>query len=235
MMNILIPLLRLSHSSYSLFSLVGSTRTPDREKQSCKGEGCESSKTAFDYIVFSVIGVVGVLGGVLCVCSMCNRESTPSARTGFDTVPTTEMPMSDNPTNNIPMNNANIFQSGTWSSRYFQYGKWHGQHEFLLSFDANSLTVNGHGKDDVGSYTITGQYSTQSNEIELIKKYQEATGDFSENLGHDVTIEVTWNSMKHLFEGKWYVDTPEFTGEDTFELTFKQSLELLMNQTYNHV
>jgi hypothetical protein len=173
--------------------------------------------------MLSIGGAVIMIGGVFCCCVMAKSKSTPSARTGFDVVPNTEVPMSDDPTSKISMNNVNIFQSGTWSSRYFQYGKWHGQHEFLLSFDANSLTVNGHGKDDVGSYTITGQYSTQSNEIELIKKYQEATGDFSENLGHDVTIEVTWNSMKHLFEGKWYVDSPEFTGEDTFELTFKQS------------
>lgn len=220
--------------------LLGSTRTPNREKQPCTGEECQSSKTTFGYILLSIGGALVAIGVVVCCCLVAKGKSTPSTRTEFDAVPTSEIPMSNNPESNIQMSDnmisdVNIFQSGTWSSGYFQYGEWHGQHEFLLSFDDGSQTVNGHGKDDMGSYTITGQYSTETNEIELRKAYQEATGDLSENLEHDVTIEVTWNSMKHLFEGKWYVDTPQFRGEDAFELILKKPSELRTNQTYNYL
>jgi hypothetical protein len=54
----------------------------------------------------------------------------------------------------------------------------------------------------------------------LTKNYQAGTGNRAENLGHHVTIQLIWNSDSHQFEGKWYVRTNKYHGEDKFELKF---------------
>ncbi len=122
------------------------------------------------------------------------------------------------------MNSANIFQSGIWSGRYCQYEEWHDPRQFSLLFDSHSFTIIGTGSDDVGAFTVSGKYSTTTNEIELIKTYQQGTGDEKENLGHSVTIEVTWDPEKQLFAGNWYVDTSSYRDDDLFELKFQKPL-----------
>jgi hypothetical protein len=113
---------------------------------------------------------------------------------------------------------ANAFQSGIWSSRYFQYKKWHGPYQFSLSFDPQSMKVTGSGSDDVGTFTVDGTYSVKSRRMGLTKTYQAGTGNPSENLAHQVTIQLTWNAQNNQFEGKWYVQTHKYRGEDKFEL-----------------
>ncbi|CAF4090130.1 unnamed protein product [Rotaria sp. Silwood1] len=116
--------------------------------------------------------------------------------------------------------NVNPFQSGIWSSRYFQYERWHGPHSFLLSFNSQSMKITGSGSDDIGVFTINGIYSTETNRIGLTKTYQLGTGNPLENLGHQVTIQLTWNAQSSQFEGKWYVKTSQYGGQDTFQLKF---------------
>jgi len=113
-----------------------------------------------------------------------------------------------------------MFKSGYWNSRYFQYGKWHGPCGFSLIFDGHSMKVTGSGSYDVGEFTIDGIYSTEASRIGRTKKYQAGTGNRSENLGHQVTIELTWNAQNSQFEGKWYVQTSEYHGDGQFELKF---------------
>ncbi len=84
-----------------------------------------------------------------------------------------------------------MFKSGYWNSRYFQYGEWHGPCRFPLIFDGHSMKITGSGSDDVGEFTIDGIYSTETSRIGLTKKYQAGTGNRSENLGHQVTIQLT--------------------------------------------
>lgn len=115
-----------------------------------------------------------------------------------------------------------IFRSGIWSSRYHQYQRWHGPHKFSLSFDSQSMKVTGTGSDDVGTFTINGDYSTETRRIGLTKKYQAGTGNRSENLGHGVSIQLAWNTQNNQFEGKWYVQTSKYHGEDKFELKLEQ-------------
>ncbi|CAF4225525.1 unnamed protein product, partial [Rotaria sordida] len=112
------------------------------------------------------------------------------------------------------------FQSGIWSSRYFQYGRWHGPCQFSLSFDQQSMKVTGSGTDDVGTFTIDGIYSSKTHRIGLTKTYQRGTGNPSENLGHRVIIQLTWNAQNNQFEGKWYVQKNRYHGEAKFELVF---------------
>jgi hypothetical protein len=35
----------------------------------------------------------------------------------------------------------NPFQSGVWSSQYFQDERWHGPHQFPISFDSQSMKI----------------------------------------------------------------------------------------------
>lgn len=111
-----------------------------------------------------------------------------------------------------------IFHSGTWTSQYYQYGKLHGPHHLSLNFDYGLMNVSGHGSDDVGTYKINGIYSTETERIGLTKTYKTGTGDFRENLGHNVTIQLYWNPNHNQFEGKWYVQTAKYRGEDRFVL-----------------
>ncbi|UJR12043.1 hypothetical protein I4U23_016221 [Adineta vaga] len=99
--------------------------------------------------------------------------------------------------------NAYIFQLGTWVSRYHQYHEWHKQDYLLLSFDSLKLKVEGKGHDNVGTYTVSGIYSTETQRIGLIKTYQQGTGNPLENLGHSVVIQLLWNSKESQFEGIW--------------------------------
>jgi hypothetical protein len=125
--------------------------------------------------------------------------------------------------NEIDQQDSNQFESGFWSSRYYQYSAWHGPHQFSLLFDPATWKVTGTGLDDVGAYAIEGMYSTKTNRMGLTKTYEKGTGDPTQNLGHNVTIQVAWNLSQRQFEGKWFVKTSKYSGEDKFELKLEKS------------
>ncbi|CAM4825604.1 unnamed protein product [Rotaria magnacalcarata] len=216
--------------SYSDYPNKNDYNNRDRQRPQRTGGHHSSLTNVFYVILFLFIAIIVSC----CICGCCllyKCKSKSTSNTTFTSVPNKEPTSEQPPTafTSIPIeetavNNVNIFQSGVWSGRYFQYEAWHDPQQLWLSFDSNSFTINGHGSDDVGRYTVTGKYSTTTNEIELIKKYQQGTGDEEENFGHSVTIEVTWDSKKHLFSGNWYVDTNSYRDEDIFELKFEKSL-----------
>jgi hypothetical protein len=114
----------------------------------------------------------------------------------------------------------NIFPSGHWVSRYFQYEQWHGPHTFSLFFNHHELKVTGSGIDEVGAFSIDGIYSLNTRRIGLTKNYQKGTGNQSENLGHKVIIQLEWNIEKRQFEGKWYAHTNKYHGKNEYICTF---------------
>jgi hypothetical protein len=87
------------------------------------------------------------------------------------------------------------------------------------------MKVTGSGADDVGTFIIDGTYSVETHRMDFIKQYQIGTGNRLENLGHQVTIQLTWNAGNHQFEGKWYVTTSTYRGEDKFQLKLVEPLE----------
>ncbi len=125
----------------------------------------------------------------------------------------------------------NHFETGVWSSRYFQYNKWHGPHKLSLSFDCVMSRVDGQGIDDIGAFTIDGTYCLETHQIALTKTYKQGTGNSMENFGHKVTIQLTWNLDHNQFEGKWFVQTSSYRGEDKFELKFEKVGETLVQET----
>jgi hypothetical protein len=119
------------------------------------------------------------------------------------------------------------FESGLWSSRYYQYHSWHGPHRLTLSFDSETYKAIGNGSDDVGTYTIEGIYSTKTYRIGLTKTYQKGTGDPKQNFGHNATIQLAWNTSQQQFVGKWSVQTSKYSGEDKFELKLEKAHEVM--------
>lgn len=92
-----------------------------------------------------------------------------------------------------------------------------------MSFHEERNLVEGSGTDDVGPFTIVGIYSTRTLRMGLKKIYRAGTGNRSENLGHIVTIHLKWNSNTNQFEGKWYVQTNVYHGENRCELKFNST------------
>lgn len=176
---------------------------------------------AFLFIISIICCCVCIGGGIF----LLKKKLTSSQ--GYNPASTTEPEKQNNseyvaiPMNQTDHSQTDLFRSGIWSGRYFQYDQWHGPSNFSLSFDSSSSTINGSGSDGVGAFNISGKYSTETKEIELVKTYKAGTGDQTENLGHSVTIEVTWDPAKQLFAGNWYVDTSSYRGDDLFELQFK--------------
>ncbi len=165
-------------------------------------------------VIGGIFGVMLLIFGTICCCRCCQGR-----------------PLRKNPTfvhlsisKQIKHESydINAFRSGIWSSRYYQYGRWNGPHQFSLSFDPQSMKVTGSGSDNIGTFTIDGVYSVTTHRIGLTKIYQAGTGNPSENLGHQVIIQLTWNAQNHQFEGKWYVQTSKYRGEDKFELKFNE-------------
>jgi hypothetical protein len=124
----------------------------------------------------------------------------------------------------------NHFETGEWSTRYYQAGRWHGPHSLSLTYDQVSGTVVGQGHDDVGAYTITGVFSIKNQCIGLTKKYHPGTGNRAENFAHSVTIQLTWNDVHQGFEGKWFIQTASYRGEDKFELKLVKSNNLFFTK-----
>lgn len=112
------------------------------------------------------------------------------------------------------------FESGPWSSRYYQYSAWHGPHALTLNFDRGMSTIRGEGTDDVGNYTVEGVFSIETHRMGLTKTYRAGTGNSRENFGHSVTLQLAWNPANEQFEGKWFIQTARYRGEDKFQLKF---------------
>ncbi len=81
------------------------------------------------------------------------------------------------------------------------------RHQVPPSFDPQSMIVTGIG-------------SNETNRIDLTQTYQAGTGNQSENLGHQVTIQLIWDAQNDQFEGKWYVKMSQYHDEDKFQLNF---------------
>ncbi len=117
-----------------------------------------------------------------------------------------------------------VFIPGTYASYYYQYNKYHGPHDMKLAFYPEAgYIIHGGGRDDIGTYIITGVYSPRTLRMGLEKQYQIGTGNPSENLGHIVIIQVEWNFQNRQFEGKYYLRTKKHRDENMFIIRFEGS------------
>lgn len=207
----------IDSNSAFIISCHGGGSSHSSSHSSSGGSGnCEGICPTIMISVFSVIGV----GILICCIVRCYNKSwggiPPQSNEKF----VASENMEKNPTNAF---NRFSFPSGFWTGKYYQYGVWHGRHIFTLTFDQQSLRVSGFGADDVGQFTITGSYSATTGRLGMYKNYQAGTGNISENLGHQVTIQLQWDVYRNLFTGKWYVQTSRFSGEDQFELEYEKT------------
>ncbi|UJR17236.1 hypothetical protein I4U23_004131 [Adineta vaga] len=181
-----------------------------RTGQTCTGDNCpQKETTTTEYITISSICALFFLGFYY-----ISKQGKPKySNEVYIQLPSTE----------IEYQNVNQFESGFWISQYYQYSSWHGPYQCSLKFDSEMSKVIGNGSDDIGQYTIEGIYSTKTNRMGLIKTYRKGTGDLRQNLGHNVIIQLSWNSSQHQFEGKWFVKTNKYSGQDKFEMKLKKN------------
>ncbi|CAF1173020.1 unnamed protein product, partial [Adineta steineri] len=184
-----------------------------RSARNCTDSICQQQDTVAEY---AIVGCVLIIFGI--ACYYIRRQGSP-AHSNATYV--------DLPSNEVQLQESNQFISGVWSCQYYQYNIWHGRYRFSLVFDSETQKVTGNGSDNVGVYTIEGIYSSRTNRMGLIKTYQKGTGNPIQNLGHDVTIQVVWNSNQRQFKGKWYVRTNKYSGQDKFKLKLKKSYKAM--------
>ena len=167
----------------------------------------------------------GIFGGtalIIFIAYACHRWNGKPIKSNADFV--NEAPAK-------PINHEkDPFESGVWSSRYFQNGMFHGPHSMTVRFDRSSSTLTGEGTDDIGSFQVDGVFSMKNSRLGLVKKYQLGTGNPTENFGHHVTIQLSWHEKNHQFEGKWFIQTSKYRGENRFELRFNNSPQNITGQ-----
>ncbi|CAF3974966.1 unnamed protein product [Adineta steineri] len=129
--------------------------------------------------------------------------------------------------NEIEEENCDQFVSGFWLSHYYQYDRFYRPYQFSLSFDSQTREVNGNGVDDIGKFVVNGIYSINTNRLAIIKTYREETENSTENFGHNITIQVAWNSNQYHFEGKWFIKTRNYSGDGRIELKFEKSFRAM--------
>jgi hypothetical protein len=202
-----------------MFFIIGSYGGGSR----CKNANCKSSDgIVAGCIIGGVFGSMLLFFGISFVYKCCKGRPLRSNSLYINLA--------------VPKNNyqdtysGNPFQSGIWSSRYYQYLEWHGPSQLSLTFDSESSKITGSGSDDVGTFTVDGIYSKRTSRIGLKKIYQLGTGNRSENFGHQVILQLEWNVENHQFEGKWYVHTKTYQGVDKFQLHYQNHLDLLVDK-----
>ena len=124
--------------------------------------------------------------------------------------------------------------AGNYVGLYVQYHRVHAIPAQQLACtpsnaDATHGTVSGFGHDDVGQFTVQGQYA--NSRMALRKQYIRGTGNPNENFGHTVQLRLTRCELaaalpRHLrveqwgvpsgqvgFVGTWHVRTPGYSGD----------------------
>jgi hypothetical protein len=181
----------------------------------CSTSNCRQHTTIIaGSIVGGGIGMILVIVGIVLYYSRC--KGRPS-QTNLKFVNST-----NHNTSKCDLYDTTLFKSGIWSSRYLQFGLWHDFHLSVLLFDPQSFKITGSGSDNIGMFTIDGTYSPKTRRIGMIKAYQLGTGNRLDKFDYQMIIQLIWNSETRQFEGKWYVQTKKYRGENKFELRFSK-------------
>lgn len=177
---------------------------------SCVGDECSRNGIIIGSVLGGAFGIAAAVFATICFCKRCKgKPLRPNPVFVNQPAPKDQTYEKDH------------FENGTWSSQYQQYNTWHGPHQCSLTFDRGTNQIAGAGHDDVGQFTVDGTFSIETHRMALTKTYQLGTGNRAENSGHQVTLQLTWNSTTNQFEGKWYVQTNKYQGDGDFQLKFK--------------
>ncbi|CAF5142420.1 unnamed protein product, partial [Rotaria magnacalcarata] len=66
-----------------------------------------------------------------------------------------------------------VFQSGSFTGYYWNNDQWSEPHDLTLSFHPEGkYVVHGKGKDSIGAFVATGNYSPKTLKMTLSKKYR---------------------------------------------------------------
>ncbi|CAF3892582.1 unnamed protein product [Rotaria sp. Silwood1] len=181
---------------------------------SCQGPNCHIAGIIAGSVIGGIFGIIAIIFLTIFCCRRYRGRSSES-NTSFLNKSST-----NGNNRSYQTYEEDCFKNGDWQTRYYQYGQWHGPHRMSLIFDLASNRVTRKGYDEVGKFIVDGTLSIENQRIALTKIYEPGTGDAKENFGHTVTLQLTWNSSHAQFEGKWFVQTNHYRGEDKFELKF---------------
>ena len=76
-------------------------------------------------------------------------------------------------------------------------------------------TISGKGADLVGPYTLIGK--SVGNKVSITKKYY-GQGNQVTDIGHTVTLRLDKLNDKHIFEGKYFVNTDEVQEQGLYQI-----------------
>ncbi|CAF1447331.1 unnamed protein product [Adineta ricciae] len=117
-----------------------------------------------------------------------------------------------------------IFINGIWSNHFYQYGAWHGPFKCSMNFNANNNTFHGDGEDVVGLFILSGLYSKETKQMQIIQSYKYGTGNPQLNFGHQCVSQMTWNPARRVFEGIMFVSNGwTMIPGGLFEISFVKS------------
>ncbi|CAF3785955.1 unnamed protein product [Rotaria sp. Silwood1] len=190
----------------------------------CQGSNCHKAGIIVGSVIGGILGLIAIIFLIIFCCRRYRGRPSESNASFITKSSTNER------NKTYQTYEENYFKNGDWMSRYYQYGQWHGPHLMSITFDHATGRVTGHGYDDVGKFTIDGTFSEENQRIALTKIYALGTGDAKENFGHAVSVKLIWNTSHGQFEGKWFVQTNNYRGEDKFELKFGGSSESFLEK-----
>lgn len=104
-----------------------------------------------------------------------------------------------------PQSHYQLFQTGTFLERKPVNRFQRQTQKMTLAFypGSNSI-IHGRGKDDYGSYVVTGVYSTRTLRMGFDKIYQKSSMNGIDPHRQE-TLQIQWNSRRNYFEGKSYL------------------------------
>eukprot|EP00563_Minutocellus_polymorphus_P021248 CAMPEP_0197734026 /NCGR_PEP_ID=MMETSP1434-20131217/44209_1 /TAXON_ID=265543 /ORGANISM="Minutocellus polymorphus, Strain CCMP3303" /LENGTH=521 /DNA_ID=CAMNT_0043321431 /DNA_START=137 /DNA_END=1703 /DNA_ORIENTATION=+ len=112
---------------------------------------------------------------------------------------------------------------GKYTGICHQNGMKQSMEPFDISYEhsgiPNQYVVKGNGEDKVGSFVLRGVW--KGNRLGMTKQYLKGTGDPNENHGHQIHMRLAKEKSSGMvindrprLEGKYYVRTPQYSGED---------------------
>jgi hypothetical protein len=115
-----------------------------------------------------------------------------------------------------------IFKNGIWSNLCFEYSKWYGPFQHQMKFNFNDNTCDGYGEDHIGPFILTGSFSKETQEINIVVSYVVCCSELE--MDDQYRFRLTWNEKLGLFEGLKYEPVESATlPSGLFEMSFVQS------------
>lgn len=121
-----------------------------------------------------------------------------------------------------PNSSHDIFQNGIWSIQRFKDGKEHGLFSNQIEFNSKNNTYYGYGNDHLGTFLLTGKFSKEGKQINILLDYQNS---FPSERDQKFEFQLVWNESERRF--KAYKQAPigwSVLADVSFEMSFVRAV-----------